>query len=91
MDNKNTEPIFSSSACKTIPLDQIFPSKFQPRNYFDEKAMAGLTASVKQHGILKPVIVRPVGENPYELVAGERRYKAAKTVGLTEIPVVVRW
>ncbi len=53
--------------------------------------MAELTASVKQHGILQPVIVRPVGENQYELVAGERRYKAAKTVGLTEIPVVVRW
>ncbi len=52
--------------------------------------MAELTASVQQHGMLQPIIVRPMGENQYELVAGERRYKAATTVGMTEIPVVVR-
>lgn len=91
MDNQNTQTLLHSSpASEKLPIEQISPSQFQPRNYFDEAAMAELTASVKQYGILQPVIVRPIGENQYELVAGERRYKAAKTVGLTEVPVVVR-
>lgn len=90
MDNQNTQTIRDQgSACKTLTFDQFFPSKFQPRNYFDEAAMAELTASVEQYGIITPILVRPIGSNQYELVAGERRYKAAKIVGQTEIPVVV--
>lgn len=90
MDNPNTQNSENSPVCENIRLDQISPPAFQPRRYFDEAAIAELTASVQQHGILQPILVRPLGENQYELVTGERRYKAVKAVGLTQMPVVVR-
>lgn len=77
-----------------LRLDRICPSKLQPRSYFDPEKMAELTESVKQHGVMYPIIVRPIGsdryEDRYEVVAGERRYKAAKAVGLTHVPVTIR-
>lgn len=91
MDRTNPQdptPPFVPS--KTLRLDQICQSKFQPRNYFNEMAMADLAASIKQHGILQPLLVRPIAGNQYELVAGERRYKAAQALGLTVVPVTVR-
>ncbi len=90
MDNPNTQNSENSPVCENIKLDQISPPMFQPRRYFDEAAMAELTASVQQHGILQPILVRPLGDEQYELVTGERRYKAAKAVALREVPVVVR-
>lgn len=91
MDTQNTQhiiPTFLSS--KTLRLEQICPSQFQPRNYFNEVAMEELAASIKEHGILQPLLVRPIAGNRYELVAGERRYKAAQALGLTVVPVTVR-
>lgn len=73
-----------------LRLDRISPSKLQPRSYFDPEKMAELTESVKQHGVIYPIIVRPIGSDRYEVVAGERRYKAAKAVGLTHVPVTIR-
>ncbi|QNH57966.1 ParB/RepB/Spo0J family partition protein [Limnospira indica] len=73
-----------------LRLDQIYPSKLQPRSYFDPEKMAELTESVKQYGVMYPIIVRPIGSDRYEVVAGERRYKAAKAVGLTHVPVTIR-
>jgi len=73
-----------------VQIDLIRLPEFQPRRYFNEEAMQQLTASVREHGILQPLLVRPVGESKYELVAGERRYKAAQAAGLSEVPVVVR-
>ncbi|MGL4499759.1 MAG: ParB/RepB/Spo0J family partition protein, partial [Planktothrix sp.] len=90
MDNPNRQDSDNSTVCENIRLDQISPPAFQPRKYFDEAAMEELTVSVQQHGILQPILVRPLGENQYELVAGERRYKAAKALGLTQVPVIVR-
>jgi ParB family transcriptional regulator, chromosome partitioning protein len=90
MDKPNSRNPHTSPVCENIWLDQISPPVFQPRKYFDEEAMAELTASVQQHGILQPILVRPLGDDQYELVTGERRYKAAKAVALTEVPVVVR-
>lgn len=91
MDSQKTHRICDrSSVFTTLRVEQISPPKHQPRNYFDEGAMSKLIASVKQHGIITPILVRPIGSNQYELVAGERRYKAAKTVGLTEVPVTIR-
>lgn len=66
------------------------PNKEQPRRYFAADKMAQLVASVKEHGILEPLIVRPTGAGKYELVAGERRLRAAKELELAEVPVVVR-
>lgn len=73
-----------------IPLDKIRLPQTQPRRYFDSQAMQSLVESVKQHGILSPLLVRPKGQDLYELVAGERRYRAAQEAGLDEVPVVIR-
>jgi ParB family chromosome partitioning protein len=73
-----------------IALDKIHLPPQQPRRYFDPQAMKDLVASVRQHGILQPLLVRPLSTGEYELVAGERRYRAATESGLTEVPVVIR-
>lgn len=90
--NENGEPEGSqpSQAAHFIPINWILPAQYQPRQYFDKDAIQQLTASVKEHGILQPLLVRPKKDGKYELVAGERRYKAAREAGLTEVPVVVR-
>ncbi|HYW18376.1 MAG TPA: ParB/RepB/Spo0J family partition protein [Nodularia sp. (in: cyanobacteria)] len=74
----------------TIKLLDIVLPQHQPRRYFDPQALLELVSSVKQHGILQPLLVRPLGSGKYELVAGERRYRAATEVGLENVPVVVR-
>lgn len=74
----------------TIKLSDIVLPQHQPRRYFDPQALLELVSSVKQHGILQPLLVRTIGEGKYELVAGERRYRAATEVGLENVPVVVR-
>ena len=73
-----------------IPINQIFPNPRQPRTVFDETALNELIASIKSIGILQPPVVRKVAENKYELIMGERRYRAAKAAGLTSIPVIIR-
>jgi ParB family transcriptional regulator, chromosome partitioning protein len=81
----------SAQSVNNVPLGAIkLPTKRQPRRYFAPEKMGQLVASVKEHGILEPVLVRPLGEETYELIAGERRLRAAKEVGLTEIPVVCK-
>ncbi|NER38103.1 MAG: ParB/RepB/Spo0J family partition protein [Oscillatoria sp. SIO1A7] len=73
-----------------LPFEAIqFPSQ-QPRRYFDPDKMAQLIESVKHHGILEPLLVRPVSDTKYELVAGERRYRAAVQAGLAEVPVTIK-
>ncbi|MGJ5676835.1 MAG: ParB/RepB/Spo0J family partition protein [Nostochopsis sp.] len=74
----------------TIKLEDIVLPQQQPRRYFDPQALKELVSSVKQHGILQPLLVRPVAKGKYELVAGERRYQAAQEVKLENVPVVVR-
>ena len=73
-----------------IPLSHISPNPKQPRQIFDETAMAELVASIKSVGILQPPVVRKVAENNYELIMGERRYRAAQIAGFTSIPVIIR-
>ena len=73
-----------------IPLSHISPNPKQPRQIFDETAMAELVASIKSVGILQPPVVRKVAENKYELIMGERRYRAAQIAGFTSIPVIIR-
>ncbi len=74
----------------SIPVDQISLPPTQPRRYFDSEALKQLTESIKQHGILQPLLVRLVDKDKHELVAGERRYRAALEIGLKEVPVVIR-
>jgi ParB family chromosome partitioning protein len=73
-----------------IPINQISPNPRQPRTVFDETALNELIASIKSIGILQPPVVRKVAENKYELIMGERRFRAAKAAGLTSIPVIIR-
>jgi ParB family chromosome partitioning protein len=73
-----------------LPLASISPNRFQPRGHFDEEALSQLADSIREVGVLQPVLVRPSGENEYELIAGERRWRAARRVGLQTIPALVR-
>ncbi len=73
-----------------IPVDHITPNPRQPREVFDEEAMAELVHSIREIGLLQPVVVRPVGEDRFELIMGERRWRASQQAGLTSIPAIVR-
>ena len=73
-----------------VPVNQIFPNPRQPRTVFDETALNELITSIKAVGILQPPVVRKVSDNKYELIMGERRFRAAKAAGLTSIPVIIR-
>ncbi|MEB3161277.1 MAG: ParB/RepB/Spo0J family partition protein [Synechocystis sp.] len=73
-----------------IALDKLQPSAFQPRCYFDNQQHQQLVDSIRQHGILEPLLVRPIGDERYEIVAGERRYRAAKEINLAQVPVIVK-
>jgi len=73
-----------------VPVDAVVPNPRQPRQVFDEEAMAELVHSVREVGLLQPVVVRPTGPGSYELVMGERRWRACQQVGMTTIPAIVR-
>ena len=74
----------------TLPLNDITPNRDQPRKTFDETALEELADSIRQHGILQPLLVRPMPSGGYQLVAGERRWRAARMAGLGEVPVVIK-
>lgn len=73
-----------------IAVGDIVPNARQPRSYFDADALRELADSVREHGILQPLLVRPISEGKYELIAGERRLRAAKEIGLTTVPATIR-
>ncbi len=73
-----------------ISVNEIEPKRDQPRKYFDEEALSELADSIAIHGVIQPLLVRPLGDGGYQLIAGERRWRAARLAGLTEVPVVVR-
>lgn len=86
-DPNSLEPVSSSQA---VAIDRIELPQQQPRRYFNSEKMAQLVQSVKEHGILEPLLVRPLPNGKYELVAGERRLRAAQTANFAEVPIVVR-
>ncbi|OQW35670.1 MAG: hypothetical protein A4E19_21500 [Nitrospira sp. SG-bin1] len=73
-----------------IPVDNIVPNRYQPRHTFSQEELTELSASIKESGVLQPIIVRRKGDGLYELIAGERRWRASKAAGLETIPVVIR-
>jgi ParB family chromosome partitioning protein len=73
-----------------VPIASISPNPNQPRVHFDEESLGELSASITEMGVLQPILVRPSGDGAYELIAGERRWRAAQRAGLTSIPAVVR-
>jgi ParB family transcriptional regulator, chromosome partitioning protein len=80
----------SRPGIEEVPINQIDPNPYQPRNRFDEETLAGLTASIRELGVLQPILVRQVSDDRYAIIAGERRWRAAKRAGLQFIPVIVR-
>ena len=78
------------SAPATLKLDLLQAGKYQPRTRMDEGSLYELAESIKSQGIMQPILVRPVGGGRYEIIAGERRYRAARLAGLGEVPVLVR-
>jgi ParB family transcriptional regulator, chromosome partitioning protein len=73
-----------------LPVDTLQPGKYQPRTRMDASSLEDLAASIKAQGIMQPILVRPVGNQRYEIIAGERRWRASKLAGLREVPVLVR-
>lgn len=87
--DNSIEEIASTSAVKLKIMD-IEPNRDQPRKVFDEDALAELADSIAKHGVIQPLLVRPMPDGSYQLVAGERRWRASRMAGLTEVPVVIK-
>lgn len=79
-----------TAALLDLPVGAVSSNNFQPRRHFDEEALASLTASIRELGVLQPILVRPLEEGRYEIIAGERRWRAAKRAGLQTVPAIVR-
>lgn len=80
----------NSNEAVTLRISEIEPNRNQPRKEFDEQALAELSQSIMQYGVLQPILVRPLPLGGYQIVAGERRFRASRMAGLTEIPAVIR-
>jgi ParB family chromosome partitioning protein len=80
----------SRPGVREVPINQIEPNPYQPRNHFDEESLAGLTASIRELGVLQPILVREIAPDRYALIAGERRWRASKRAGLQFMPIIVR-
>jgi ParB family transcriptional regulator, chromosome partitioning protein len=78
------------AAANELPIDRIQPHAKQPRKAFSEEALSELTASIRKHGLLQPILVRLIADGKYEIIAGERRWRAAQRAGLTQIPAIVK-
>ncbi len=85
-----TEAVKIEGAPNTLPLTQMQAGKYQPRTRMDEGALQELAASIRAQGLMQPILVRPIGADRYEIIAGERRFRAANIAGLTEVPVLVK-
>lgn len=75
---------------QTLPIDSIRPGKYQPRTHMSEDALDELAASIRVQGVIQPVVVREIGLGDYELIAGERRWRASRKAGLSEVPAVIK-
>ena len=75
---------------QTLLISELQPGKYQPRSIMQEEALHALSQSILKQGVMQPIIVRPVGNNQYEIIAGERRWRAAKLANLSEVPVIIK-
>ena len=89
-DSPPTDQRFDESAVMRIDINSIDPNKEQPRTRFDEEKIQSLAESIRQHGLVQPILLKPHGSERYLLVAGERRWRAARLAGLTRIPAIVK-
>jgi ParB family chromosome partitioning protein len=84
------KPTNEGEGTRELPIDALLPGKYQPRTRMDEAALAELAESIREQGILQPILVRPVGEGRYEIIAGERRWRASRLAGMAQVPVLIR-
>lgn len=89
------EPVAAEAAAPgealaTLPIDQLQPGKYQPRTHMDQASLEALAASIKSQGLMQPILIRRIAAERYEIIAGERRWRAARIAGLNEVPVVIR-
>ncbi|MBF4989586.1 ParB/RepB/Spo0J family partition protein [Methylophilus sp. QUAN] len=86
----DTETIAQSDTLRTLPVGQLQPGKYQPRSYMNEDALQTLADSIAAQGIMQPILVREIAAEKFEIIAGERRWRASQKAGLNEVPVLVR-
>lgn len=90
LDSLFTENSTDTKEAVEVRLSEIEPNRDQPRKHFDETALAELSESIKRHGLIQPLLVRPLTGGGYQIVAGERRWRASRMAGLSTVPVVIR-
>src|SRR5947208_11392962 len=83
-------PDLETDQLREIDIDRILPNSHQPRKNFDEDALNELSNSIREHGVVQPIVVRPLDDGFFQLIAGERRWRASQRAGLVRIPAVVR-
>lgn len=83
-------PAPAGTSPSLMPVASLHPNPRQPRSHFDEESLEDLARSIREHGVLQPILARLVGEGKYEIIAGERRWRAAQRAGLAQVPVMVR-
>src|SRR5690242_7425524 len=86
----NDDQTASPESLQTLSIDRVRPGKYQPRSRMDAASLAELALSIKEQGVMQPILVRPVDGGTFEIVAGERRWRAAQQAGLREIPALVK-
>ena len=89
-ENSDTKTVEINNGAEKISIDMLYASQFQPRLDFDKEALDALSASIKEKGVLQPLLVRKDSNGKYEIIAGERRFRAAKQAGLNEVPVIIK-
>ena len=90
LDREGPSASVAKDALATLPVESLQSGKYQPRTHMDEASLNELAASIRVQGVIQPILVRAIGESRYEIIAGERRWRAAKIAGLNDVPVVIR-
>mgnify|MGYP003507588098 CR=1 FL=1 len=88
--SRNGSVDISDESLQNLEISKLQPGKYQPRTNMDQVALAELAESIKAQGVMQPILVRPISDDQYEIIAGERRWRAAKIAGLRDIPVYIR-
>ena len=90
LSNADEDTPKNEGSLQTLSISELKPGKYQPRSIMQEEALHALSQSILKQGVMQPIIVRPIGNNQYEIIAGERRWRAAKLANLNEVPVIIK-
>jgi len=90
LSNTDEDTPKNDGSLQTLSISDLKPGKYQPRSIMQEEALHALSQSILKQGVMQPIIVRPIGNNQYEIIAGERRWRAAKLANLNEVPVIIK-